>query len=361
MPSARITGLAAVALAASAASAHADSVATDYRVDVQIAAHYHLVATPPNYLAEINVGFTYSGSLGKVSFRDGELVAAAQGDIAMSNIESTSHDEHYSEGGTDIVECVGNTVDPLAGISLQSSTLAPLSGGSRVVIRPFTAAAFPWTCTPGGVTKFPLLNVVDDGTNEGPLDLVFDLPDEATRSGKIIQLVDTDITDPRCPLQGPNSQDCTLHLQGSVTFVRTGQTTEPSLTPLVDPPTPLTPSPVPVPTADGPGDLLAPLTRGKLAPDASSATVAVHCAAGCTLTARAFPGVGAGPRAAARPKALATRRLVLPNGGTRKLRLHFGHAARMAIHRAHGARVEVTAAPSSGGAPVRRTANLRVH
>ena len=89
----------AVALLGLAAPAVADETTTDYRVDFDVSVHYSHHAKPTNYDGQIEAGFSYSGSLPKVTFRDGSMFDternAAAPHVKLSNIDATLDATYY--------------------------------------------------------------------------------------------------------------------------------------------------------------------------------------------------------------------------------------------------------------------------
>jgi hypothetical protein len=176
--------------------------------------------------------------------------------------------------------------------------------------------------------------------------------------GKVIQLVNQDVAVERCPLHNDYTTACTLHLEGQVTFVRTGQHTEqvPAQSPASDDGllTPLPPKP-------NDADLLEPLIRksAQLSADGARTTFTFTSGAGCTLTAHVH-AAGGGVRAAASARVLATERVTLAHGGTRTVTMRFGTAARRAIRRAGGVRLALSVQPRAGGKAVRRSVTLKL-
>src|SRR4051812_26592269 len=197
----------------------------DYHVVVEASVHYHHTAKPPIGSAEINEGYTLEIDLPKVNFRDGVVQISEPGTTDLSNIDSNAlFVSNYGSG-----QCTGTT----AHASLAKPYIRPGTGaGARVVVSPFGAISFPWACTgpptPSGLT---LVNTADTTTGLGPFDIDFSIPPEATAQGKIIQQISRDVSGPQCPLFSPSTVECTVHVQGVATFVRTGQHTEPDTNP----------------------------------------------------------------------------------------------------------------------------------
>jgi hypothetical protein len=353
-PRFRFSAAFVAALLCSAACAQAATV-SDYRVDTQLSATYEHHIVEPGGTGDFKSTFAISTTYPKVSFSDGGLVTSVGGATTISGVVSSAHLVAHTPQGDVSADCAGSTAQPVSGPTVSSSVLTPLDGGALLTVKPFSEITLLWTCT--GPSSFPSglpLPNVPAASGEGPFDVVFSLPPDASTMGKVIQLVDKDVALDTCPLHSGYSTSCTLHLQGQVTFTRTGQS-------VVQPPasdgdllTPLGPKPKP-------DDLLTPLisTRAKLAADGSRTTFTFTCGAGCTLTAHVYGG-GGRLRAAAAARPLATKRITLAHGGTRRVTIRFGKAARRAIKRAGGARLELVAKPIGGGAAVKRTLALKL-
>ena len=357
-----VPAAAVLALLGAAGTAGASTVtSTDYAVDTQVAAHYAHHVVDRDGTGEFQSGFSISTTLPKVTFRDGTLVSAGPGATTLSNVDSTAHLVQHSEQGTVTADCAGSQIAAAGGPTVTEAATAPLDGGALLTLRPFGMIALLWTCS--GPVSFPTglaLPNVADPTGSGPFDLVFSLPAEASSMGKVIQVVNQDVPVERCPLHNADTTACTLHLEGQVTFVRTGQRTEQ------------------VPAAQAPGndgdlltalppkpsdaDLLEPLVRksAKLSADGATTTFTFTCGAGCTLTAHVYAG-GGGVRAAASARALATKRVTLAHGGTRQVTMRgFGRSARRAIKRAGAARLELTLTPTAGAKAVKRSVIVKL-
>jgi hypothetical protein len=341
----------ALALLGAAAPAGADTI-TDYSVDVQAHYYYEHHVAPPNARADIVANLDVAAKLPKVSFRDGVVVSAGGGGkTTISNVASRAHLENHTPTGTVTAECTGNdgTVDVPA--IVQNGGRPWPGADATVIVRPFGVLGLKWTCT--GPTPFqagyPLLNI-PDASGQGPLDIAFTLPEEATTMGKVIQVIDQDVPTEKCPLRSAETTSCTLQIKGQVTFTRTGQHTE-------QPPASGTTAP---PAFGDTPEALEPLVRRvKLKRDGSTTTFTFTCGAGCTLIARVYTG-GGGPRAASVAGALATKRVTLAHGGTRRVTIRFGKAARRAIRRAGGARLDISVKPLAGGKAVRRSVRLKL-
>jgi hypothetical protein len=225
----RRLALAAGALAllavAPAARATIPATVTDYSVDAELAAHYEQHVQPPDGVGEFASSFTISELLPKVTFTDHGLTSSGTASTTVSSVESSAYMETHTPSGTVSATCTGNQTEPIMGPNIHSPLVGAL-GEESLVLRPFEDLILLWTCT--GPSTFPsalLLPNVEEPNGEAPFNVVFTLPDEATSSGKVIQLVNKDVPFEKCPLRNPSTTTCTLHLQGQITFVRTGQRT----------------------------------------------------------------------------------------------------------------------------------------
>jgi hypothetical protein len=352
-PRFRFSAAFVAALLCSATCAQAATV-SDYSVQTELAAHYEQHATPPDGTAEFQSTFSISTTYPEVSFSDGALVGPAAGSTTVSNVDSSAYMEVHTPTGTVSASCAGSSTQPIAGPSITSSVLTPLDGGALLTVKPFADVTLLWTCT--GPTTFPsalLLPNLPGPDGNGPFDLAFTMPAQASSMGKVIQLVNKDVPTDQCPLRNASTTTCTLHLEGQVTFQRIGQHTEQAAASDDDLLTPLGPK-------SQVEDLLTPLVKkAKLAGDGNATTFTFTCGAGCTLTARVYGG-GGGVRAASAPAPLATKRITLAHGGTRHVTMRFGKKARRAIRRAGGVRLQLVARPLHGGRAVTRTLTLRL-
>ncbi|HEY1277729.1 MAG TPA: hypothetical protein VGF25_22670 [Thermoleophilaceae bacterium] len=269
--------------------------------------------------------------------------------------------ERHTPDGTISGSCFGTRADVLGAAAAEEGLLAPVSGGTQVVFSPFDIITLPLTCQAGTpfATALSLADLPATGLGYGPFDLVFDLPAEATSQGKVIQLVRRDVPKEQCPLNSQYSDACTLQIEGTVTFTRTGtHSGQPA------PPTPPgdggDDDDPPTPPVEDEGELLTPLVPGKTARlrGTRAARFTLRCPAGCTVTARVY-AAGHSPTAARR-RPLATRRLTLAAGRAKRVEIRFGKSARRAIKRSGGIRVELAARPRGGGPEERSAFQLRL-
>jgi hypothetical protein len=266
--------------------------------------------------------------------------------------------EAQTPQGTISGDCTGTKADPITG-SLVSSPVLSAIGGERVILRPFAFVAVPWSCTSQGL-QFPsglLTPNLPNADGEGPYDTVVTIPDEAISMGKYIEIVNKDVPLEQCPLKNATTVTCTLHLQGQVTFTRTGQhVVQVEATPM----DPTEPAPIePLVTPEKVKSLLEAKGKAKLSGDGGTTSFTFTCGAGCTLVAHVY-SAGGGLRAAAAPHALASKRIVLAHGGTKRVTMRFGKAARRAIRRAGGIRLVLSAKPIAGGKPVTRSQTVKL-
>ena len=260
-------------------------------------------------------------------------VGAAQGNVTGSATEETTIIGSDGHGGkvTTHGYCEAKDASQPAGVARivpDPYTANPNAGGASITVFPFQSIGFPATCTGkiyGGST---VLNV--EAAPE-QFQQRFFLPTEATRQGKIIQLVEASPQQRNCPTTVPVG-DCKLDWHGTITFEFTGylggdggEVTEDDIVPLP--------------------------SGGKLSSEGDSASVDVTCgAAPCTGLVRAYP-IGGIRRAAAKP--LATARFHAPAGKAVKVKLRFRGAARRRVRKAHAIRLVVSAGDAKRSVTVR--------
>jgi hypothetical protein len=213
------------------------------------------------------------------------------------------------------------------------------------------------------------------------------MPHEAIGMGKIIQLLDANVTDDRCPGYGDRTVSCTLAWKATVTFVRTAQRelgpggggqppdggSDPDgcLIPMPDPdpacPDPdadaddcLIPMPQPDPACPDPDVDLIPMPpkAATLSAGARQAKLKLTCRAACSGSATAYP-TRRGARSSAR-RPLARTRFTGKAGRPITIVLRFRPKARRAIRRAGAVRIELRVAPAAGGRTLQRNAVLRL-
>ena len=230
-------------------------------------------------------------------------------------------------------------------------------------------------CPAQASASFDLLGKYAEGGHTYQTQFTF--PREAIGMGRVIQLVEEEYTDRRCPNNLTGTSDvCRLEFDATITFDKTneyviddGVPVEVTEDDIPSPPGPGAPVEITeddIPSPPGPGapdpleDLFIPLPSGsaRLSPSAGSATVPVGCAADCTGTVTATAAGGGKARAAA-ARVLARKKFAARAGRTTRVTLRFKPAARRAIRRAGGVRITIKA--SAAGRPAKtRTLTLRL-
>ena len=212
--------------------------------------------------------------------------------------------------------------------------------GTYLTVSPYPRPAFAATCQGD---MFPPTSQLTVESAAAALEQRFFLPRDATRMGKIIQLVTAS------PAQKDNCapmdflDSCSLDWSGKLTFEFAGYLDK------VEDPAPVDEDDIPMPPAPKPAepddldDIVIPLPgTAKLGKGGKSASVQLECAAGCAGTVKAFPARGAKASAAARTP-LATKRFTAPAGKRVTVRLRFRGKARRAVRRAGAVRLVATA------------------
>ena len=231
-------------------------------------------------------------------------------------------------------------------------------------------------CPAQAIVSFDLLGKFAEGGHTYQTEFTF--PREAIGMGRVIQLVDEEYTDRRCPNNVAGTSDvCRLEFDATITFdekedyvIDDGTPIEIGEEDVPDPPVVIGEQDIPdppvrigeddIPSPPGPlDDVFIPIPpgAGRLSPSAATATVPVTCAADCkgTVTATA---AGAKPRAAA-SRVLARKTFKARAGRAKPVTLRFKPAARRAIRRAGGVRLTI-AASAPGRGTTRRTVTLRL-
>jgi hypothetical protein len=188
----------------------------------------------------------------------------------------------------------------------------------------------------------------------------FFLPTEATRQGKIIQLVHASPEQRnKCAPTLPVG-DCSFDWNGTLTFEFTGYLGEGELEPgdLPDLPPgggagqPETPD---TQTPDPDEDLIVPLpSGGSLSRSGSSASVKVTCPAACSGVVRAYPAARGTAATAAAKKPLAKARFKAPAGKAVKVKLRFKGAALRKVRKAKAIRLVVDTGTAKRSVVVRK-------
>jgi hypothetical protein len=375
----------AVGALSPAAAAHADDAPPPtpalnaYRVTAEGTGTYERVNKNIHfglgYEDHAAAAFSYKTVLAQVWFdRAGHLMSGADGDASGpaqpgSTFSGTasSHVVVHGMSGETPVDTVGDCMAPLQDVQtrtfgFQRNPGPQAADGENVLVNPLTAIAFSADCT-GGLAGERTISVWHDSdASAGIMEQAFDLPQEATQQGKIIQIVtqrEGQKAISRCPGFVVNETvSCTFSWKGTVTFDRV-QRIEDGPAPELDeddlPDVPARPdagSGAGAPaggTTPGPGTTPAPPSAPGPAPkDAKDsgavtvsgtprldarrgrATVTVACATACTGTVSAYaPGAKASARAA---KPLAVQRFTARAGRPTKVTVRLSAAARRRLH-----------------------------
>jgi hypothetical protein len=261
---------------------------------------------------------------------------------------------------------------------VEADLISPLDGSERLVMRVTDSLSVDWDCSESGsFASYPQGGFsIDAPMGEGGMDVTFDLPQEAIGKGQIIQLIDGPpaAAGDFCPDLDESSTHCSFSWTGQLELRKIETRTVPDWTaptddgddliaPLVPQPAPPKPTPAPrphtPPTDDG-DDLIAPLVpASKASVKGAKVSFRAGCTSGCAGTAVLTAGGGAGARAAAKRRPLATLRFRVPAGAPRTVTLKLPAKARKALRRAKRGTLAVTLRPKAGAA-VRTTLPLRV-
>jgi hypothetical protein len=169
----------------------------------------------------------------------------------------------------------------------------------------------------------------------GPWDQEFDMPHEAIGMGKIIQLLDANVTDEHCPGTDEFTASCALTWKATVTFVRKAKHG----------------GGVPKPPAADPHLALVPTPKAaKLRRTARRAKATLTCSVACSGTATLMRG----------SHRLARVRFTAEAGEPETVVLRLRPKARHELHVARMVRIELRVTPVGGGTPVRRTLLVKV-
>jgi hypothetical protein len=305
-----------------------------------------------------NVDFAWNVKLPSVAFfSNGEGVAltattAAEGGVTGSGTEETTIVGSDGHGGTVTTHGLCEAKDASLPafsptITADPRTADPNAGGANLTVSPFQSIAFPANCTQ---SIYGGKGVVAVEAEPHQFQQRFFLPVEATRQGKIIQLVQASSQQKdKCP-PTVGLGDCKLDWHGTLTFEFTGylggdgELTEDDLPDL--------PAGGGAPSDD---DLIVPLpSGGHLSRRGDTASVNVKCAIACSGFVRAYPVTRGAGHAAAASKPLAKARFKAAAGKAVKVKLRFRGAAQRKVRKARAVRLVV----ATGSA--QRTVTVRV-
>jgi hypothetical protein len=195
-------------------------------------------------------------------------------------------------------------------------------------------------CPDQAATQFAITGTLVNEVHS--FDAWFSIPREAIGMGRIIQLLDGELTGNRCPGNQWGGADCTLSYDATVTFDEFSDTEEPDDPPKPAPAAPTPPAAPATPAAPVPAAAPAPpvparASSPKLSRSAASAAVRVTCPAGCSGTVTAT--LPRGRRASA--SSLGSTRFRVAAGATRRVAVRFSPAERRRIRRARGVTLRV--------------------
>ena len=292
-----------------------------------------------------HVDFAWHVELPWVGFlSNGEAVlagqGAAQGTIAGNGNAETTIIGADGHGGTVTTHGYCEAADQtkpatFSRILPDAYTGDPNAGGANITLRPFESVDLEANCT----------QAVYNGHSTIPVDVTpdqfdqrFFLPTEATRQGKIIQLVDASSQQKDRCADTVQLATCTFNWHGTVTLEFVGYLGEGELTEDDIPELPAGGGATPQPEQGiDDEDLIVPLpSRATLSKRGNTASVNVTCAAACDGTLKAFPAAGVRGAAA---KPLAKKRFHVGAGKTVKVKLRFRGAALRKVRRAKAVRL----------------------
>jgi hypothetical protein len=307
-----------------------------------------------------NMSFNWKVDMPDVAFfGNGEGFPISGGGAAQGAVTGDATDEttiRGLDGNGNVVtthgycEAKGATVPVTSAIVKPDPQSAdPNAPGAYMTITPFDSLEFQANCT--GAIYGGSLPIAAEPI-AGGFDQHFFLPREATRQGKIIQLVEASPLQRNHCAQADFMTQCSFDWHGTLTFEYKGNLGEGPITEddLPDLPagggaqTPQTPS-GPTPSSDDLDDLLVPLPSGKLSKSGDQATVSISCKANCAGTVSAYAAAAKRSRAiaAAVVKPLAKAKFKARAGKTVKVKLRFRGAAQKKIRKAGAVRLVIKA------------------
>lgn len=372
-----VATLAVAALALPAAASAGQIKYVGYQVTVEGEADYDYLRTTPDSSRDAHANWTWRTVFPRVTFQDDRALTESPDNLGVPTTTNAVSAEATTVSAGTTYSCSTTSFD-----LVQSGRFfdTPYVRGTDPVIKMhLLGGAIPDfdSCPSQAASSFDLLGKYADGGHT--YETQFTFPREAIGMGKVIQLVQEEVTDRTCPMDlAGTAQTCRLTIEAVVTFDKVNEFVvddapveigEEDIPPLpgapsepVAPSGPTGPAPGPAPEPDPLDDLFIPLPpaagAARLAPSAGSATVPVGCAADCTGTITATAAGGAKARAAA-ARALARKTFTSKAGRTTRVTLRFKPKARRAIRRAGGVKLTVSAKAASG-ATDRRTLTLRL-
>ncbi|MDW5596822.1 hypothetical protein VSS74_20920 [Conexibacter stalactiti] len=327
-----------------------ESHSTEFEHDASLATSTHVTA---GFLASIDraAGGRIIGATG-----EDQHTATTTGTITTREREFDDNADDWWERAT---ECrgAGQNKNDEGRTSLRADPLTPLVGAS-LILNLADELLVDVTCTDtgpnggAGPRSFTLNSPIPEdelsGVN-GPLAVSFDLPEEATRAGKVIQLFEGPAEGQAayCPetlAEQPYLKRCTVRFRGTITLEKVSlDQPQPPVTPppVTPPPVAVPPAPAPPTTAperSQPSATVPAKQRARLDAKGARLTFRAACPAGCTGSAT-IRVPGARPK---KPRTLAAIRLQLPRAAqARTVALTVPKRARKQLLRSRGAVIVV--------------------
>ena len=353
-------------LAAALPSPAAAAVEHEYVAHIDVTStHKHVQSenTPEknrNAMTSLSTRFVVDAPL---TFRNGQMTYP-QGRVPVTETTNGTAESIYHDDWRDgFSNCTALTrSNPTGHAAIEQDLIAPLDGSEALNVRVTDGLTVEWDCSrisqqatfgDGGFH-------IDDELGYGAMDVKFSLPKESIGMGKIIQLISGPPAPAAgfCPDENETTTSCSLRWEGQMTLTKVATRTVPDWPAGGEPIdegddliAPLVPPKSSTPSIDEGDDLIAPLVPpSKASVDAKGRTVSFRagCSGGCTGTAVLTAGAGA--RAAAMRKPVATLRFKVPAGRVRTVRLTLPRKARSALRRAGRGTLAVTLKPKSGAA-----------
>jgi hypothetical protein len=298
-------------------------------------------------------------------------VTSALPESSVSDVDAETFVSIPTPEGPKTGACTGTTVAAPPGPGWFGAEVIPTPDPTieRLNVRVLGGISFHLPSCTGTVGTAPSSFGIGSGDPEvlsGPFDQAFDMPHEAIGMGKIIQLLDANVSGARCPGHGDHTASCVLNWKATVTFVRTAQRElgpgggDQSPDGGSDPDGCLIPMPQPDPACPDPDEELIPMLpkAATLSAGAQQAKLKLTCRAACSGSATAYPARRGARSSALRP--LARTRFTGKAGRPITIVLRFRPKARRAIRRAGAVRIELRVAPAAGGRTVQRNVVLRL-
>jgi hypothetical protein len=287
-----------------------------------------------------SVAFTPSGQAVPV----GPVGGAIKGAISGKGSQETVIRGLDGDGNVVVTRGVctaAQQTQPVTGASVLPGPLGEEHGepGGYLTVQPYGALALAATCEG---EMMPPTSQVTAAVPAGATAQRFFLPRDATRMGKIIQLVHAgpDQKD-KCELQMLDT--CAFDWSGKLTFEFAGYLDK------ADEPAPIDEDDIPMPgpkpaDPDDLDDIIIPLPgKAEVGNGGKSASLRLACAAACSGTVKAFPAARGAKASAAARRPLAAKRFSAPAGREVTVMLRFRGKARRAVRRAGAVKLVATA------------------